>query len=67
MFSHNQVWTFVLSDATLRVTPTMGSSKKDEEEIVADGPLKLVLVDAKVVKFDNEEGPEGGGSGANKE
>ena len=39
----------------------MGSSKKDEEEIVADGPLKLVLVDAKVVKFD--DGPEGGGSG----
>lgn len=42
----------------------MGASKKDEEEIVAEGPLKLVLVDAKVVKFDNEDGPEGGGSGA---
>jgi|688.fasta_scaffold2038607_1 hypothetical protein len=49
------------------MTPTLGSSKRDEEEIVAEGPLKLVLVDAKVVKFDNEDGPEGGGSGANKE
>jgi len=49
------------------VTPTLGSSKKDEEEVVADGPLKLVLVDAKVVKFDHEDGPEGGDSGAHKE
>lgn len=49
------------------MTPTLGSSKKDEEEVVAEGPLKLVLVDAKVVKFDHEDGPEGGGSGALQE
>lgn len=46
----DNVWTFILSDATLRAAPTMTTPKKDEQTIDADGPIKLILVDAKLLK-----------------
>ena len=45
-----QVWTFVMSNATLKVAPTLSSSKKDEEDIECEGMIKLVVVDSKLVK-----------------
>jgi transcription initiation factor TFIIA small subunit len=51
----DNVWTFILSDVTLRAAPTLTASKKDEQEVVVDGPVKLVLVDAKLVKLPEEE------------
>lgn len=43
----DNVWTFVLSDATFKMLPTLGSSKKDEQEIHVE-QMKMVLVDSKV-------------------
>ena len=55
-----QLWTFVLSKASLKVSPTLTSSKKDEEEIEMDGPLRLVLIDAKLVKVVDDDNAPGG-------
>ena len=43
----------------------MTATRRDEEEVKMEGPLKLVLVDSKVVKFatDNDDGGGGGGKG----
>jgi hypothetical protein len=49
-YSLLQVWTFVMSNATLKVAPTLSSSKKDEEEIECEGMIKIVVVDSKLVK-----------------
>jgi hypothetical protein len=60
----DNVWTFVVSDATLRVAPRLDAPRKDEEEVKVDGPLKLVLVDAKLAGGGGGgEGGEGRGKG----
>ena len=50
----------MLSNASLRVVPTLTSSKKDEVEIDVNGPLRLVLIDAKVVKAVEDDNAPGG-------
>jgi hypothetical protein len=42
-----QVWTFILSDATFRLAPTQGSSRRDEQEVGVDR-VKMVVVDQKL-------------------
>ncbi len=51
----DNVWTFVLSDPVLKLAPTLTSARKDDEELTVPGPLKMVLVDAKVVKYDDDD------------
>eukprot|EP00890_Picochlorum_soloecismus_P001258 jgi/Picsp_1/2132/NSC_05597-R1_transcription initiation factor iia gamma chain len=51
----DNIWTFVMSDATLRSAQYLSVPKKDEEELKVDGPVKMVLVDAKLAKVLSEE------------
>jgi len=46
----DNVWTFALEGASLRLAPTQSTPKKDEEEVVVEGYLKMVLVDQIVVE-----------------
>jgi len=51
----DNIWTFVMSDATLRSAQYLSVPKKDEEELKVNGPVKMVLVDAKLAKVLSEE------------
>jgi hypothetical protein len=42
-----QVWTFILSNATFRLAPTQGSTRRDEQLVVVDR-VKIVVVDQKL-------------------
>ena len=42
----------------------MNSTKREEEEVEAEGPLKLVLVDTKVVNYTGEDDAPGGEGGS---
>ena len=53
------MWTFVISDATLRLAPSVSTPKKDEEEIAVEGPLLLRVVDSNVVVKDPAEEGKG--------
>jgi transcription initiation factor TFIIA small subunit len=55
----DNIWTFVMSDATLRSAQYLSVPKKDEEEVKVDGPVKMVLVDAKLAKVLSEEANTG--------
>lgn len=50
-----QIWTFVMSDATLRSAQHMSVPRKDEDELVVEGPVKMVLVDAKLARVLSED------------
>ena len=54
----DNVWTFVLSDTTLRAVPTLNAPRKDEQVIAAEGGVKMVLVDAKLMKAPDEDEEE---------
>lgn len=43
----DNVWTFILSDATFRLAPNQGSTRRDETEVTADR-CKIVVVDQKL-------------------
>lgn len=51
----DNVWTFVLSNASLRLAHHLSTPKKDEEEVEVEGLLKMVLVDSKVIQKPKEE------------
>ena len=59
----SQVWTFVMANATLRLAPFLSSSRRDEEELQVDGPLLMMLVDAKLLQEVKEGGQEAGAGG----
>lgn len=46
----DNIWTFVLSDATLRSAAYQSVAKKDEDEEKVEGEVKLTVVDAKLLK-----------------
>ena len=46
----DNIWTFVLSDATLRSAAYQSVAKKDEDEEAVEGEVKLTVVDAKLLK-----------------
>lgn len=60
----DNIWTFVMSDATLRSAQYLSVPKKDEEEIKVDGPVKMVLVDAKLARVLSEEANTGNVEGS---
>ncbi|KAI3434792.1 hypothetical protein D9Q98_002850 [Chlorella vulgaris] len=43
----DNVWTFILSNATFRLAPTQGSTRRDEQLVVVDR-VKIVVVDQKL-------------------
>lgn len=45
----------MLSDASIRVAPTLTTAKKDEEELKIEEGLKIVVVDSKVVKLRSQD------------
>ena len=49
-------------NTTMRLAPFLTSAKKDEVELVVEGPLKLVLVDSKLLPARAAE--DGGAKGA---
>lgn len=51
----DNVWTFILSDAQLRISPSQSSTRRDEVELLVDR-LKMVLVDENVVHRGDEAG-----------
>ena len=46
----DNIWTFVMSDATLRSAAYQSIAKKDEDEEEVKGEVKLTVVDAKLLR-----------------
>lgn len=47
----DNIWTFVVSKATLRSASHQAVPKKDEDEEEVEGTVKLTVVDAKLLKL----------------
>ena len=55
-----------MADTTLRLAPFLTTGKKDEEEVTVEGPLKMVLVDAKITPAGQEAAGKGKGKAGAK-